>query len=194
MSDLAPEKLSASLFGAAATSQADDLEAMIARLDNKWGQLKKLLRVQEQADALEPPDGGSTEPEAIQRAAGDAGLSESEGHESEWHMRVDLSPLEANAIVEGMEKLGEDARVLKRLVRLERQNRGLTCYAIFCTFLLLGLLFSTLLLEDNAASPTETLKEDLRPPVAAGPMALGPPALPLSGAHPYFQVHGGFKS
>ncbi len=174
MSNLTTEKLSAPLFGAPETSQVNDLEAMISRLDNRWGQLKKLLRAQEQADSLSPAE-VSTEPAAAPAAAEDGGLSESEWQESEWQMRVDMSPLEANAIVDGMEKLGEDAVVLERLARLERQNRGLTFYAIFCTFLLLGLLFSTILLEDNSATPAETLKGSPRPPVAAGPMALGPP-------------------
>jgi hypothetical protein len=169
MSELISEKLSAPLSGSPETSQVDDLEAMISRLDKKWRQLKELLRVQEHPAPLEQPDGPVSFP--------DLAPLEEDFSEPEGRLRVDLSPLEANAIVDGMEKLGEEARVLQRLARLERQNRGLTFYAIFCTFLLLGLLFSTLLLDDHAASPPETLRQNPRPPVITGPMALGPPTL-----------------
>ena len=151
MTPLDPEKFEALLSGASDPSQVEDLEAMITRLDKKWVQLKELLRDQENSAPREQPHQTAQEEE-------DRDLN---------NIGFQISSLEASAIVDRVGKLGEDTRILQRLARLERRNLGLTFYAIFCTLLVLGMLISTVMVENNSAQTMETIQQGLRPRLAA---------------------------
>jgi hypothetical protein len=159
-----PEKFEALLSGASDPSQAEDLEAMISRLDKKWAELKELLRDQENPAPRE-------QPHQTAQAEEDHDLN---------NIGCRISSLEASAIVDKVGKLGEDTRILQRLARLERRNLGLTFYAIFCTLLFLGMLLSTVMLEDNSAQTMETIQQGLRPRLAAAATnpAVQPPSFP----------------
>lgn len=132
------EKLSVRLPGAPETPQGEDLEAMIARLDEKWRELKKILRTERDA-ILQPPEAQPCLPD-LSQAREDDGIS---GAAWDGALLPDnaakclVTPLEADAIIKGVEELGEEEDVLECLARVKTLNRHLTIYAILCTFLIL---------------------------------------------------------
>ena len=191
MSTLTPDIFSDPLSGFSETPQDDDLEAMILRLDKKWGELKELLRVQEHARLPEPPDHQIGLGEVAPAEKKDESLNESEENLflSDSKVKVDVTPREAEAIVGGVEKLGEETRILESLDRLEKQNRGLIFYSVFCTLLFLGMLFSHYLLMQNGACTTETLRQEPPSQVSAAATAPDPANLSFQTLEARLQEH-----
>ncbi len=153
-------------------SQGDDLEAMIARLDEKWRELKKLLRAQEHSPLEEMPDS--------QECLGEPNPTEDMEPEDEatkkswWNSllpsdksKFGLTSLEANAILQRVEKLDEDAEIRERLAQIEKQNHSLTIYSIVCTLLILFMVFSTYFFQEGFGSNRNVQDHPAQPQVAA---------------------------
>ena len=172
MSALTPEELSALVPEASEMPPGDDLEAMIARLDEKWRELKKLLRAQEHSPLEEQPE--------IQVGLGELDPAETGEHEDDgtnkswWNSllfgdktKFGVTALETDAIIQQVEKLDEDARVRERLARIEKQNLSLTVYAIVCTLLVLFMVFSSYFLQASYASSKNNLDQPAQLQMAA---------------------------
>jgi hypothetical protein len=166
-----PGKFSAHSSGAPEMSQGDDLEAMIARLDEKWRELKKLLRAQENPHLEEMPETqiflsdldqvAYEEPEDA-----DTGKSWWDSFLPRNKAKFGVTPLETDTIIKWMEK-DEDTKIRERLAKIEKQNFNLTIYAIVCTLLVLFMVFSTYLLQDSYASSRSGLEQPVEPQIAA---------------------------
>jgi hypothetical protein len=124
---------------------------MIARLDQKWRELKKLLGAEEDSAFEEQPDPpvgpGGLEP----AVAADAS-------ESWWSSLLPLNKAhvavtsqEADAIVERVENLDKETNIRERLTKVQWQNRGLIVYSVICTIMFLYLLLSIFFADDSYA-------------------------------------------
>jgi len=130
-------KLSAHISQATPTPlHGDDIEAMIARLDKKWRELKKLLRSHEDLPVENEPehlvgpfDDDTSEPWLNSPLANTKGLFQ-------------VTAEEAGAIIKRVEKLDEETKLQKRLVKVQWQKRGLVIYSIICTIMFSYLYFS----------------------------------------------------
>jgi hypothetical protein len=188
MSILDPEKLSSHVSGASEMPQGEDLEAVIARLDKKWRELKKLLQAQESSPLEEEP--------GLQVCLNDLNQAENPGQEDDelskswWDSlllgnkaKFGVTSVETDAIIRRVEKLDEDAKMRERLARVEKHNHALTIYAIACTFLVLFMVFSTYFFQESYASSKNSLDQAVEPAIAAttvvpNPAAANPPAPP----------------
>jgi len=129
----------------------EDLEAMIARLDQKWRELKELLRAEEDFACEEEQTFPEVTDDFPWREAADAG-------DPWWNSlppfpqeRVDVSAQEAEAIIEGIGKIDEDTGIREQLVKIQWQNRGLIVYSVICTIMFLYLLVSVFFSNDSYA-------------------------------------------
>jgi hypothetical protein len=172
MSTLIPGKFSTHSSGAPEMSQGDDLEAMVARLDEKWRELKKLLRAQENPHLEEMPETQIFLSDLDQVSYGE---QEDAGTGKSWwnsflpgnKAKLGVTPLETDAIIKRMEKLDEDTKIRERLAKIEKQNFNLTIYAVGCTLLVLLMVFFTYFLQDSYASSRSGLEQPVEPQIAA---------------------------
>ena len=142
-----PDHLSLS---ASEIPSGEDIEAMIARLDQKWRELKKLLRAEEgYTDEEEQPPPGFPVGFTQMEAADDDSWWNSLQPLSKRH--ADVTVQEAEAIVEGVEKLDEETDIREQLVKIRWQNRGLIVYSVICTVMFLYLLLSVFFSNDSYA-------------------------------------------
>jgi hypothetical protein len=191
MSTLIPGKFSVPSSGVPEMMEGDDLEAMIARLDVKWRELKKLLRVRENSpfEEMQESQTGLSNPIQAENPRQDEDDpsklwwdSPLRGNEAQFR----VMPAETEAIIQRMEKLDQDAKIQERLANKEKQNRALTIYAIVCTLLVLFMVFSTYFLQGRYASSQSGLEQLAEPQIAATPgvsnhttaASLAPPASP----------------
>ena len=193
MSTLIPGKFSANSSITPEMSQGDDLEAMIARLDEKWRGLKKLLRAQANApfeDMRESQNGLSdlTQVEKPREEEEDPSKSWWDSILRNNKAQSGVTPEETDAILKRMENLDQDTKIRERLANIEKHRRALTIYAIVCTLLILFVVFSTYFWQDNYASSQSGLGQQVEPQIAATPgvsnhttaASLAPPASPLA--------------
>jgi hypothetical protein len=152
MTALTPKELSALLSKASEMTQEDDLEAMIARLDGKWRELKKLLRAREHSPLEEIPDFQVDRKELI--PAEDVALEDDNTGKSWWHSllpgdkeKFGVTAQKTNAGNQRLENLDEDAEIRQRLTRIERQNFSLAIYAVLCTLLIVFMIFFSYFLQ-----------------------------------------------
>jgi hypothetical protein len=191
MSTRIPEKFSAQASEAPEMSQGDDLEAMIARLDEKWRELKKLFGAQENSPFEEMQESQSGLSDLTQ--AGNPRQEEDDPCKSCWDSllrsnkaQLGVTPAEADAIIQRVEQLDQDTKIRERLANIEKQNRTLTIYAIVCTLLVLFMVFFTYFLQDRYAFSRSGLEQRAEPQIAATPGVpnpttstfLAPPASP----------------
>ena len=163
-----PEKLSSHLSQATSEiPQGDDIEAMIARLDKKWGELKKLLRAEEDANFEEQPD------LQFVPVDDDTGESWSSSPLTDTKAHFQVTSEEAGAIIKRVEKLDEETRIREHLVKVQWQNRGLAVYSIICTIMFLYMLFSVFFSLDGLA--VNTTRTEPGPQVAADAKTQLPP-------------------
>jgi hypothetical protein len=168
-----PEKLSAHLSGASEMPQGDDLEAMIARLDEKWRELKKILRAQEPSLLEEMPDSQVCLDEPHPPAE-DPDQEDDDTIKSWWNSlmfgdkaKFGVTSQETDAIIQRLEKLDEDAKIRERLAKIEKQNFSLTVYAIACTLLVLFMVVSSYFFQSSYAVSKNSLDQPGEPQVAA---------------------------
>jgi hypothetical protein len=163
----------------------DDIEAMIARLDKKWRELKNLLRTEGQVILEEEAKAEAGAPPAQD----DQGEGTAAGPGESWwsHLfpanraHIDMTAEESEAIIQRVEKLGEESDIREQLTKVQWQNRGLMVYAVICTIIFFYMMVSILFSHDplaGAAAP--------RPTTALVPAApvislndTAPPAPPL---------------
>jgi hypothetical protein len=122
---------------------------MIARLDEKWRELKKLLRAQENPHLEEMPETqiflsdldqvAYEEPEDA-----DTGKSWWDSFLPRNKAKFGVTPLETDTIIKRMEK-DEDTKIRERLAKIEKQN----------------------LLQDSYASSRSGLEQPVEPQIAA---------------------------
>jgi hypothetical protein len=189
MSTLTPKELSALLSKASEMTQEDDLEVMIARLDDKWRELKRLLRTQEHVIPEERPDFQAGRGEFIP---------------AEEVTQGGIPAQETNTGSQRPEKLDEEAEIREHLARIEKQNFNLTIYAIVCTVLILFMVFSSYFLEASHASAQNSSDQPAQPQLATtmgiitpGPNTVSPPqtpALPTSEVSDSQKLHTGMNS
>jgi hypothetical protein len=183
MSILDPEKLSSHVSGASEMPQGENLEAVIARLDKKWRELKKLLQAQESSPLEEEP--------GPRVCLNDLNLPQNPGQEDDdpsksiWDSLIPgnkakfgVTSVETDAIIQRVEKLDEDAKMRERLARVEKHNHALTIYAVACTFLVLFMVFSTYFLQESYASSKNSLDQAVEPSIAATTVVPNPAAPP----------------
>jgi hypothetical protein len=153
--------------------QGDDLEAMIARLDAKWRELKTILRDREHALLEESPDAqvGLDEPNL---PAEDLEPEDDDTLKSWWNSllggdkaKFGVTSQETDAIIQRLGQLDEDAKIKERLAKVEKQNFSLTIYAIVCTLLVLFMVFSTYFFQSSYAVSKYSLEHAAQPQVAA---------------------------
>jgi hypothetical protein len=120
----------------------EDVEAMINRLDKKWGEIKKLLRTGE--DLLVEADARDL-----------AGEPEDEPRE-DWlrslpfqQVNFGMNPGETDALLDGAKALDPEEEIRERLTKVQWQNRGLIVYSVICTVMFLYLLFSVFFSNDS---------------------------------------------
>jgi hypothetical protein len=178
MSTITPEKLSAQLSGASEMSPGDDIEAMIARLDEKWRELKKLLRAQENPPLEKIPE-SQIFLSPVEQEEADTGKSWWNTLLSGNKAKVGMTPLETDAIFQRVEKLDEDTKIRERLAKIEKQNLNLTIYAIVCTLLALFMVFSTYFFQYSYASTQSSLGQPVDSQIAA-PTGTMQPAAPTT--------------
>jgi len=137
----------------------DDIEAMIARLDKKWRELKKLLRDEGQVILEEEAEAEAGAPLALD----DPGEgTPAEPGESWWsHLfpankaHIDMTAEESEAIIQRVEKLGEEKDIREQLTKVQWQNRGLMVYAVICTIIFFYMMVSMFFSHDTlAGSPS----------------------------------------
>jgi|WetSurMetagenome_2_1015567.scaffolds.fasta_scaffold08343_4 hypothetical protein len=155
----------------------EDIEAMIARLDQKWRELKQLLRAEEDAAGEE----GQAPPLALADVAWQEAV---EPGDSWWRSllppaqrHADVTAQEAEAIVEKVEKLDQEADIREQLVKIQWQKRGLLVYSVICTIMFLYLLVSIFLSSESYA-----LSQKRKNPAAEVHLAADPTAPVLAAA------------
>jgi hypothetical protein len=127
----------------------EDVEAMINRLDKKWGEIKQLLRTGE--DLLVEADANNLAREAEEEPGED------------WlrslpfqQVNFGMNPGETDALLDGAKALDPEEEIRERLVKVQWQNRGLIVYSVICTVMFLYLLFSVFFSNDSyALSPNK---------------------------------------
>ena len=157
MSTLNPEKRLAHLPGASEMSQGDDLEVMIASLDERWQEVKRLLRAQEAALLEEMPDSPVS---LAELSPAEQLRQEEDGTKKSWwnsllpsdKAKFGVTAQEADAIIQRVEKLDEDVKIREQLAYIEKQNFTLTVYSIVCTVLILFMVFFTYFFQVSYAS------------------------------------------
>jgi hypothetical protein len=176
MSTLTPKELSALLSKASEMTPEEDLEAMIARLDGKWRELKRLLRAQEHSPFEEMPDFQIDQKELI--PAAEAAPKDDNTGKSWWHsllsgdkVKFGVAAQKANADSQRLKKLDDEAGIRERLDRIEKHNFSLIIYAIVCTLLILFMVFSSYFLQASYASSKNSLDQPPEPRMAATPGA-----------------------
>jgi hypothetical protein len=183
------EKISSPLSGPMSEPPTgEDIEAMIARLDKKWRELKKLLRTEEDMILEAEPEQPVGPDEPGPAAAADPG-------ETWWsslfpanRAHIDMTAEESEAIVKRVEKLGEETEIREQLAKVQWQNRGLIVYAVICTIMFLYMMVSILFSQDILALKTgkepaggveRVAGANAPSPIAA--LADAPPVLPMAG-------------
>jgi hypothetical protein len=195
MSNLTPKELTALLSGGSERTQDDDLEAMIARLDAKWWELKRLLRAQEHGLLEELPDFQAGQSEHL---PAENTTQEADSIRKSWWQsllfgdeeKIGVPAQKTDVNMQQVEKLDEDAEIRERLARIERQNFSLTIYAIVCTLLILFMVFSSYFLQASYASSKTNVGQAAQPQMAAATGTTNPaivtapapqaPVLPIS--------------
>jgi hypothetical protein len=164
----------------------DDIEAMIARLDKKWRELKKLLRAEGQVILEEEAEAETGAPLELD----DPGEGTAAEPGESWcsHLfpanraHIDMTAEESEAIIQRVEKLGEESDIREQLTKVQWQNRGLMVYAVICTIVFFYMVVSMLFSHDTLAGSASGRGQ------AAGAAAPGPtgalvPAAPVSSLH-----------
>lgn len=151
MPTLTRERLSANLPEASEMPRRQDLEAMFARLDEEWRDLKEFLKDWVQSDLREESESQAYLTRLRQAVKEDAGTSETGASPplSDNKMNFAVSPLEAEAIIERVGKSGEETKILERLTRVERQYRRLIIYGSLGYILMGALMFMFMVFPTN---------------------------------------------
>jgi hypothetical protein len=156
MSNLTPEKLSANLPETSEKPQWQHLEAMFARLDEEWQELKEFLKVGVQPDPRELSASQVYLNRLRQAVQEDSDTSETAASPfpPPERVRFEVTPLEAEAIIERVEKFGEETTILERVGRLERQCRRFTIRCslfciLMCALMVVFMVISTHNLREN---------------------------------------------
>ncbi len=164
MSTFARERLSANLPETSEIPRQQDLEAMIARLDEEWRELKECLKEWVQSDLRKESISQTYLSRLRQAVQEDTDTSETEASPPLADNKINfaLSPLEAEAIIDRVEQSDQETRILERLNRVERRCRRLTMrfslLGIFLCILLFGfMVFSTDDLRKNLGSGGNSL-------------------------------------
>jgi hypothetical protein len=188
MSTLIPEKFPSRV--SPEMSQGDDIEVIIARVDEKLRELEKLLRAQENSN-LEEQSGFQVGLSDLNKAKkpeqGDDDPSKS-WRDPMLHStkaKFGVTPEESSAIMQRLEKLDEDVKMRERLARGEKHKQALTIYAIACTFLALFMVFSSYFLQESYAS-NKTSPDQAAEPSLSATMGVPNPAAVISNAPPGF--------
>jgi hypothetical protein len=162
-------------------SQGDDVEVMIARVDEKWREIKKLLQDQENLN-LEEQSGSQVGLSDLNQAE-NPGQEDLDFSKSRWDSilrgnkaKFGVTPVEADAIMQRLEKLDEDVKMRERLAKVKKQNQALSIYSIVCTFLVLFMVFSTYFLQESYASNKTSLEQPVEPSLSATMGATNPGA------------------
>jgi hypothetical protein len=125
-----------------------DLKTLLTQMENDWQELKDLLRSEQRESRASPlldrQDldrqgnlGGIT---GIIEETPAPHLPEGLAETKRLNSRGTITAVEAEAIVQGVEKVHGDAQILERLVRVEKQNRRIVILgSMFLTILALTL-------------------------------------------------------
>jgi hypothetical protein len=191
MPTLIPNNFLSHSSGSPEISQSNDIETMIAGLDEKWRNLKKLLRGQDNPRLEQIAETQNFLSDLDQLASGeqenaDTGKSKRNSFLTGNKATIHVTSLEADAITKRIEKLDEETKIRERLANIEKQNFNLTIYAIGCTLLILFMVFSTYFFQDSYASSRSGMEKQVEPQIAAttgthnreAPTSLVPKALP----------------
>jgi hypothetical protein len=170
----------------------DDIEAMVARLDKKWRELKKILRAEghvileeeEEAEAgalLFPDDPGEGTAPEPDDTCWTSLLPANRVH-------IDMTAEESEAIIQRVEKLGEESDIREKLTKVQWQNRGLMVYAVICTIIFLYMMVSMFYSHETLAGSPSGSGQAAGLQTAAGAVAASPTAA-LVPAAPVFSLH-----
>jgi hypothetical protein len=128
--------------------QVKDASSILAQFEKDWQELRRLLRLPQ----MESPEPQQLDFQSLkqQRNLDEGGAPLDEGLTPQLPRdqletrkpisRGTITPMEAEAIVQGVEKVQRDAQILERLVRVEKQSRRIAILgSMFLTMLALSL-------------------------------------------------------
>jgi len=126
-----------------------DLQNLVTQMEKDWQELRELLRANrreaEGGSAPVAPQQGhqpwnSGRKTGVMEEIPGSSLPEDEAEIKKLNPRAAVTLVEAEAIVQGVEKVHRDAEILERLARVEKQNRRIAVLgSMFLTMLALSL-------------------------------------------------------
>ncbi len=156
--------------------QTENVRTLLAQMENDWQELKELLQARKGKPEASPSpvspglnQQGDAEDTSTPDKTGTAQPDAPRGSEIKTPAPMGaITSMEAEAIVQRVEKVHRDAEISERLARLERQNRRITLLgSMFLTILTLAMLvFAYLLAQTNLWDKTN-LFHGLRAMVSA---------------------------
>jgi ssDNA-binding Zn-finger/Zn-ribbon topoisomerase 1 len=137
-------------------SEVQPLKELLERLTSVESKLEKLLnsqlviRREGLAKSLHKPDfGGSSEIEPD--AEEDADILDAAFPPNPFRSSPAISPLEADTILQKVQKINRDTELMERVLRLEKQNRKINILSAMCmtAVVLIFVVFSILMVQAN---------------------------------------------
>jgi len=150
MPNPAPKRFPANMPDVPEKSPGKDLETLVSSIDKELQELKKFLagKTQQAGIKREPYSPVYVAPVNHGTLAEDDTSEKADGHPPlNTRGQFAVTPREAQSIADRMARFDQEAKILERLARLERQNRRLTILnALFCTLMVGFMLVSAFLL------------------------------------------------